>query len=294
MKINRMDLADFGSPDKIVQGIIRLVPDLSIPVPIKELASQLDIVDFKELKTEGFEGGLLTDENRAKGIILTNENSSHRRQRFTIGHELGHFLCPWHKPNGPNGFLCSSDDMRRTFARTEEQTSRMEVEANSFAAQILMPAPLFKKDMRRYSGADIEHIITLSDKYDTSKEATARRYVELHEEPCAAIISRQKKILRMYRPKNFPFIEPSPGHPLPSGSLSAQANIADEKISDWEATDAALWIVSNRGQRLPSMYEQVLVQRDGYRLTLLSLEDEDEDKITDDNELFESWTPRHR
>ena len=294
MKIDRMDLADFGSPEKIVRGILQLLPDLPIPVPIMELASELDIIGFEELETEGFEGGLLTDENKAEGIILVNQRSSDRRQRFTIGHELGHFLCPWHQPSGPDGFLCSPDDMRRAFAREEERAARMEVEANSFSAQILLPAPHFKKDLSRRVGADIEHIIALADRYDTSKDATARRYVELHDERCAAIVSHKGRVLRIYRPKGFPFIEVSPGHPLPSGSLSARANLTESRVSDWDDTDSALWLASYRGRRLPAMYEQVLPQRDGYRLTLLSIEDQDEEDAAEDGALAKSWTPRFR
>jgi len=285
-----MDLADFGSSDQIVQAILQLLPDLPIPVPIKDLARQLDIVGFEALETEGFEGGLLTDENKAEGIILVNERSSRRRRRFTIGHELGHFLCPWHIPSGPEGFLCSSKDMRRSFASVEESAARMEVDANSFAAQILMPAPQFMKDIRRRRGADIEHIIALADRYVTSKEATARHYVEMHDEQCAAIVSHKGRVLRIYRQEGFPFIEVLAGHPLPSASLSARDGLTEGSVSDWEDTDAALWLASGRGQWLPSMCEQVLTQRDDYRLTLLSLEEEDEEN--EDEELSESWTPR--
>jgi Zn-dependent peptidase ImmA (M78 family) len=113
--ISRMDLADFGSPEAIAQGILKLVPDLPIPVPIEDLARQLDIIDIMPLETDGFEGGLLTDENKAEGIILVNESNPRQRRRFTVGHELGHFLSPWHKPRTPDGFLCSADDMRMAF-----------------------------------------------------------------------------------------------------------------------------------------------------------------------------------
>lgn len=294
MKIDRMDLADFGTPDQIVRGILQLLPDLSIPVPIKELASQLDIAEFAELETESFEGGLLTDENKSRGIILINERSSLRRQRFTVGHELGHFLCPWHKPSGPSGFLCLSEDMRRLSARNEERTARMEVEANRFAAQILMPEPHFRKDIRARSGSDIEHIIAFAARYDTSKEATTRRYVELQDEPCAAIMSCNGRVLRIYRSKAFPFIEVSHGQPLPSGSLSARTGMAEGVVSDWEDTDAALWLASSQGSKIPTMYEQVLLQQGGYRLTLLSLDDECVDEVNEEDEILESWTARFR
>jgi hypothetical protein len=43
MKISRMDLADTGSPMGLVTKILSVEKDLPIPVPIEELAKQLDI-----------------------------------------------------------------------------------------------------------------------------------------------------------------------------------------------------------------------------------------------------------
>jgi hypothetical protein len=37
------------------------------------------------------------------------------------------------------------------------------------------------------------HILALARKYDTSRESTARRYVELQDEPCATVISQNGK-----------------------------------------------------------------------------------------------------
>ena len=41
------------------------------------------------------------------------------------------------------------------------------------------------------------------------------------------------------------------------------------------------------------IYEQVLSQSDGYRMTLLSLAEDPED-IEEEEDLEESWTPRFR
>jgi Zn-dependent peptidase ImmA (M78 family) len=75
-------------------------------------AQELDIADIRDMSTDGFEGGLITDDARSSGYILVNRSARRRRRRFTIGHELGHFLMTTHKvPAG--GFQCSRDDMRR-------------------------------------------------------------------------------------------------------------------------------------------------------------------------------------
>lgn len=292
-KINRIDLADFDSPEQIIQGIINLVPDLPIPVPVDDLARMLDITEIQALETQGFEGGLLTDINKSEGIILFNQASPFQRRRFTIGHELAHFLCPRHIPQGDNGFFCSFDDMRLISARAADRAATMEVEANRFAASLLMPLPHFRKDLRLHVGADIEYILELARRYDTSKEATARRYVDVQDEPCAAVVSHRGSILRFYRGDDFPFIDLNPGDRVPGESLTAKTDLKLGVVSDQEERDGSLWLSVRHGRRAPTIYEQVLPQRDGFRLTLITLA-EDPEEVKEEEDLEESWTPRFK
>jgi Zn-dependent peptidase ImmA (M78 family) len=291
-QISRFDLADFNSPDRIVHEIIRRIPDLPIPVPIEELAQMLDIISIEALTTEGFEGGLLTDIEKSEGFILVNMNSPPRRRRFTVGHELCHFLAPTHKPTGDQ-FLCSADDMYLSFARKEDPAVRMEVEANRFSARILMPEPHFRRDLRLRKGVEIEHILSLAEKYDTSKEATARRYVDVQDEPCAIVVSHNGHILRFYRHEDFPFIDIERGDPVPNGSLTAKIHLTVGVPSNSEEMEGGLWLSGYRDHRIPMIYEQVLPQSDGYRLTLLSLAEDLED-LEEEEELETSWTPRFK
>lgn len=287
-----MELADVGSPDGLADAIMSQVPDMPIPVPVEEIARQLDITEIGSLTTKGFAGALLTNAERSEGKILINENSRRPKKRFTIGHELGHFLCSWHVPLSPDGFYCSEEDMRAQSSSQIDRAKRMEIEANRFSAQLLMPLASFRRDIRNRGDASLEVIIELAGRYDISKESTARRYVEMHDEPCAAIISRHGKIKRIYRHELFPFIEPGFGSPLPQGSLSAQEKECPGAISSWNEADAAEWLPSGRGDELPVVYEQVHYQADGYRLTLLTAEiDEDEIEAED---LEDSWTPRFK
>src|SRR4051812_20077755 len=98
MTVSRIDLADAGSPEKLILEILKAEPDLPIPVPVEQLARQLDIADIKDLETDGFIGGLITNQQKSTGVILVNQDLRKERRRFTIGHELGHFLIPSHKP----------------------------------------------------------------------------------------------------------------------------------------------------------------------------------------------------
>lgn len=294
IKISRFDLADFALPEQIAGEIIRRISDLPIPVPIDELAFMMDIIDIKEMETEGYEGGLLTDIDKSQGCILVNRNSSLQRRRFTIGHELGHFLCPFHKPLSGDQFLCSYDDMRLTQAREKDRATRMEIEANQFAALLLMPLPHFRKDLRLQRDVDIEHILVLARRYETSKEATARRYVDVQDEPCAVIVSQNGRILRFYRGEDFPYLDVVHGNLVPRGSSTAKVGLLRNGIvSESKERDGSIWLSSHHTCRLPAVYEQVLPQSDGYCLTLLTLA-EDIEELEEEENLEESWTPRFK
>ena len=294
-RISRFDLADFTSPERIVDGIVRHVSDLPIPVPVEELAVMLDIVSIEGMETEGFEGGLLlNDLEKSEGIILVNRASPPKRRRFTVGHELCHFLTPWHKPPSGDQFRCSDGDMRLTFVRKEDPAARMEVEANRFAARLLMPKPHFRQDLRLRKGADIDHILALARRYETSKEATARRYVDVQDEPCAIVVSQNGQILRFYKKgEDFPYFDVEPGNPVPRGSLTARTDLKQGVVSDSEERDGSIWFSEKRGRRTPKLYEQVLPQNDGYRLTLLSLAD-DPQELEEEEDLEEAYKPRFR
>ena len=290
MNLDRMELADCGTPESLVVAILMQVPDMPIPVPVEAIALKLGIGEIRRLETEGFEGGLIAFADKSDGTILVNSRSnSRRRERFTIGHELGHFLSPWHKPSAQNGFRCTSRDFGLTKARDGDNGSKMEVEANRFAADLLFPRPHFRKDMAHLKIVDVAHVVTLADRYDMSKESTARRYVEEHNEPVAAIVSQHGKVTRVYRHKSFPFIECRPGSLLPAKSATALATIKESEATGWMEIDGGIWLASRHGQRSPKLYEQVLGQQSGFRLTLITLDDDD--GSDDDEDVERAWSP---
>ncbi|MFT3742641.1 MAG: ImmA/IrrE family metallo-endopeptidase [Gammaproteobacteria bacterium] len=104
------------------------------PVLIEEIA-----------KTEGFTVQCFTASNKDKTnqvsgaisshnpVILVNSRDNYERQRFTIAHELGHFKLHW---NQQREFV----DYRIPGVRNKK-----ELEADEFAACLLMPEENFKK-----------------------------------------------------------------------------------------------------------------------------------------------------
>ena len=288
-----MELADLGSPEGLAQGILEQVPEIPIPVPIEDVARAVDISSIKAIGAKGFEGGLITDREKSRGVILVNRQNYRQRQRFTIGHELGHFLMP-HLPEEGVQFMCTVADMQKSGAsKTMDRVTRMEVEANRFAANMLMPARLFRRDLSRSVASGLTVLLHLAEKYDTSKEATARRFCDLVDTPSAAVFSKDGTYRYAVRGQGFPFISLRKGDLLPNGTLTARFTGHEGNVSDLDIVDGHWWVDAepycNR-----HLLEQTLVQADGFRLTLLQVDEDDMEEADEEADLIDSYDIRFR
>lgn len=292
MKISRMDLdgRGSGSPDGLVTLILKLEPNLPIPVPIDDLCRQLDIQEIAPLETEGFEGALLTDTARSRGIILVNQQASRKRRRFTVAHELGHFLLASHIPDADGRFLCSRADMSRMTAKEGDRRTRMEVEANRFASLLLIPPPALRLELRSRRRPDLQHIPQLHTAFDVSKEAISRAYAIYHEDLVAILIVHEGVVRRIYQDRiRFPYIHIRPGQPVPRRSAFHRLTLDRGVATDPEACPAETWVSDKYSQRLGEMTEQVYPQSNGFALIMLHLAEVDEEEETEERDLQESW-----
>jgi len=279
MQLSRMDLDETGSPAGLVTKILKAEPSLIYPVPIEELAIQLDIVQIEELGSDGFEGGLITDDARSSGIILVNRAANKGRRRFTIAHELGHFLIPTHKPKQGAEFMCSRSDMRNWSINDQDRYARMEAQANEFAALILMPPLFLRREMARFRDPNLDQIIILARVFDVSKEAAARAFAQYNDQPIAIIVAKDGRINRIYRNSTrFPSMAVRQGDAIPAQSRLHTAMHAKADMAEPVNGVAEAWLESNWGRRLPDLYEQVHLQRDGFALIMLWVEVDQEDE----------------
>ena len=194
----RMKLADLGSPEALADCIVDHFPDIEIPIPLERIADAVGIVEVVAQTTDAFEGVLITDGSKTKGSIAYNNSSRLERRRFTIAHEIGHFLLPLHGA----GAQCVKSDMG-VLASKDANRAR-EAEANRFAVSLLLPKKLFARDIRQLGSPEIEHILKLADDYQVSKEATARRYTDLCDHTCAVIFSHRGKLRLLLQDARFP------------------------------------------------------------------------------------------
>lgn len=287
----RMKLADLGSPEALAACIIEHFPEVQLPVALEPIATAVGIVEIAGQDTDSFEGVLITDAAKSRGSIAYNAASSVQRRRFTIAHELGHFLMPLHGANAQ----CVKTDMG-VFV-TKDASLRREAEANRFAAALLMPRRLFQTTSRRLGEPEVEHILALADLYAVSKEAAVRRYVELCDDPCAVIFSQNGVVRRTYKTANLPAISLRRDTSLPRQCASMQNSHLVGRISECTETEPSLWFNDTRRFRSATLFEQFLDQANGHCMTMLTVDsqaDEDDESVDEEGELQRSWVPQFR
>jgi len=132
-----------------------------LPVPVNEIASafHLEVVYFP---FHDKLSGLLKKE---EAVIGVNESHHPLRQRFTVAHELGHFLLG-------HGL---GEDNRDAIDEAFDSPRPQEREANFFASCLLMPGDWVKKQVKK-DGLDIEK---LSKTFGVSRQAITIRLLEL-------------------------------------------------------------------------------------------------------------------
>jgi hypothetical protein len=154
-----------------------------LPIPIEDIVDSvfgLHVRDVEDLTTAPdapelapgqFLSGLLL---AARGEIWVNADEARQwppRRRFTIGHELGHWVM--HR-TGQQTLFCRHTAVDEEVS-AEPPAVDIEEEASVFAASLLMPAWLVIREHARVRG-DIDE---LCETFDASRAAMDRRIADL-------------------------------------------------------------------------------------------------------------------
>lgn len=147
------------------------------PVPIDTVARRLGL----NLESTGLGddvSGVLVIAN-GQGFIGYNADQSPVRQRFTIAHECGHFVL-----HSATSELFIDKRYMALFRRDRTSSTgdnNQEVQANRFAAALLMPAELIRKEVASvdFDLGDEDAITELAEKFQVSKQAMSLRLASL-------------------------------------------------------------------------------------------------------------------
>jgi len=171
---------------RIAQAIIN---DLGIRLP-EQIELELIAIDRGVFPYEacfsGADARLVTSEFGEGGIATINSNIPEEgRKRFALAHEIGHFEL--HRTRSKS-WSCSESDFVKLYRREDS-----EVEANVFAAELLMPDKIFREACVGIAPG-FGSICRLADLFKTSLSSTAYRYVENGNHPCALVCIKESEI----------------------------------------------------------------------------------------------------
>jgi hypothetical protein len=298
LALDLMDLADIGGqPRKLAGEIHRQIRvqfgDLVLPMPLRDIAAAMGIDEIQHRATTTFEGMLIAPPDKSRGVIVLREGLPKGRLNFTLGHEIGHFANPYHHPPS-EGFVCVGSGMgaRRGDGKAWDQRTayeRMEIEANEFSVALLVPPPEFRKSRDRLAGCDLAHLEPLAKLFGTSLEVMARIYVDTSPDRIAILTSHQGRLQRFILPPGFPYLGLAKNHPLPQRSASAAflRSAQPGQISTLAPVRTDAWL--DRSPARVELCEQTLAQRDGRAMTLLLLDEPDQDERDDEDEVEQRW-----
>ena len=128
------------------------------------------LVEYEDL--EGCEAMLVGVGDRA--IATIRPSGVRGRERFSVGHELGH----WELHRGKS-FACRADDPDRNLVSDKPR----EKEADEFSAHLLMPSVFFSAAVRGLGKPGFKELEALSNDYETSLLATTIRMADIDTLP---------------------------------------------------------------------------------------------------------------
>ena len=271
----------------------KLVRDenLELPIDLVALAKSRDIlVEAKPATSKGVSGMLLRAGDSFAICYATHIKSS-GFQRFSVAHELGHYFLAGHPEHVFSGGKVIHESHAGFGSRDQ-----VELEADHFAAGLLMPSHLFKSEAGKYSDG-FTAIEKLADICQTSLTASAIRYAELTDAAVAVIISTGASVDYCFSSRTMHGIRgyknPLKGSVLPKDSLTRNFNQTEANVSgaQREDDDADLITWFRAEDEIDASEEVIGLGDYGKTLTIITAELPDEDERYDD---MKSSTPLFR
>jgi hypothetical protein len=281
------------------EALLRNEGITTLPVDPFAIARSRDIEVRPNPDTAGGVSGMLLRYGNAFGILYATHIPSEGFQRFSVGHELGHFFLEGHIDH-----VLPKDGVHTSHAGFVS-ADPYELEADQFAAGLLMPSSPFKRAFGRHD-LGLAAIESLAGLCKTSLTATAIRYSELTDAAVAIVISTGAVVDFCFMSdtiKSLPQLSwLRKGTPVPQGTATARFNANARRVAEREREEANIdvmdWLGGSRSVRA---IEQVIgLGNYGKTLTVIacpSLRDETYggDDEEDEESVVARWTPRfHR
>jgi len=249
-------------PEAIDLDVVRqMLPTTPYGTGVREIKQPMP------LDISGFEGSLVRNpHDAAEWGILYNGRASPERRRFTIAHELGHFIL--HR-NTQSRFNCDKDSVYAG----HETLRLIEREADDFASNLLMPGDVLR-EMIAGQRVDMRVLGAIASRFKVSFEALCIRFIKYTDERAILVYwdngflkyewRSKKAILTRARVRRTG----DPQEALP-GTLAADASV-DQSLDGVEMP-ASVWCAAEAPHMRLREFKHSYTARDRV-LTLLLLE----------------------
>jgi Zn-dependent peptidase ImmA (M78 family) len=160
------------------EALVQRLGLLKPPVNVFGVAKALGINMVRTSLGNDVSGLLITKPNGT--TICVEESHPEVRQRFTAAHEIGHFCLRHQFEPGEHVHVDRGALVSMRSPRSGEGTDRREVEANQFAACLLMPRAMVEAEIERQGAVVSEVMISkLASKFRVSEQAMTIRLTAL-------------------------------------------------------------------------------------------------------------------
>jgi hypothetical protein len=220
--------------EALVASALRM--ELKIPpkVNLRDLAEKLEL-EIAEVDSNSFDGALLRSSTGFAGRILVRRGIREMgRRRFTIAHEIGHYILHGNQQNS-----CSP----RMIEGWKAGQPLPEREADTFASELLLPTTdVIQHVNRRWPSMQV--VSDIAEHFGASMMAAGRKFCDVAPQPCAVVWSSQR-VIRWFHPSPsfVNFIEPDA--PLGFDSLALAAHEGRTLMDEMEEVPAEAWIKSS-------------------------------------------------
>lgn len=260
----------------------------ALPVDVEAIARDRGIAVRPMPATIRGVSGMLQRAGETYGIAYATFVDNPGVQRFCIAHELGHYFLDGHPEKVLDG--AGVHQSRAGFGSGD----RYELEADHFAAGLLMPDPLFRRAMAR-AGTGFRAIERLAGICSTSLTATAIRFAECADEPVAIVVSTGQTVNYWFASDTFKRI---PGitwlrkdDPLPR-TATAAFNGDPTRVERGEHREASSTVREWFGDGPDRELSEDVVGLGSYGKTLTVLFAEDwPDEEDEEDEALGAWEP---
>lgn len=173
-------------PDMMNDAVYKIFDECSIdkvPINVSEIAEKLGFdIYYGKFNDESVSGSMwdvneeidLSATRKSKRFILVSDRDTAERQRFTIAHEIGHFVM--HCTDERNFYerYHSNPD------KTDPKLKKYEDDADFFAANLVLPSKLVIGYVMNNSGVDRSALIQkICTQFGVERETVTRRFKEL-------------------------------------------------------------------------------------------------------------------